>query len=99
SPSQLADDDNDGVSNAADECSDSAAGADVDASGCSADQLGQADPDENVFAQLQPPAPFPFADGESLCGVCGAGGAAGFMGALIGLMLMRERKSRHRNRP
>ena len=96
-PSQI-DDDEDGVSNAVDECMDTAAGAEVDKSGCSADQIGQLDPDADVFAQLQPPATLPGLDGETFCGLCGAGGAAGFMGALIGLMLMRERRSLRRRR-
>ncbi len=96
-PSQL-DDDQDGVNNALDECADTAADAEIDEVGCAANQPGQVDPDEHVFAQLQPPATFPGPNGESLCGLCGAGGAAGFMGALIGLMLMRERRSPRRRR-
>lgn len=96
-PSQL-DDDEDGVNNVDDACSHTDAGADVDEHGCAADQPRPLSPDEHVFAQLQPPAPFPGLDGESTCGLCGAGGAAGFMGALIGLMLMRERRSLRRKR-
>jgi len=95
--SQL-DDDEDGVSNAVDQCADTAVDAAVDEVGCAANQPRQVDPDEHVFAQLQPPATFPGPYGESLCGLCGAGGAAGFMGALIGLMLMRERRSPRRRR-
>ena len=43
-PSQL-DDDEDGVSDAVDECAGTATGAEVDQSGCAADQVGQIDPD------------------------------------------------------
>ncbi len=95
--SQL-DEDEDGVSNLDDACAHTDAGAAVDEHGCSVDQPRQPGPDFDPFAQLQPPATFPGLDGESLCGLCGAGGAAGFMAALVGLMLMRERRSVRRRR-